>query len=304
MNFSKGAKAVLTSLARNLATCSGALPTKVDGSKRDCKSPQIGLKNSVLEILSIKSLSPPCCLTTAAAWWERTLISSWTSCLEAPFSTMAMMMFSVAMNGNSPMILLSMTFGYTTKPEVMFNRVDNKMSAVKKADGKEILLMAESSKVLSNHWTEADVNVDLSGVGLTGDWVDGVEAQQFGDSLVQGFNLVVVTVEKGKEGTLSTSVLVLFGKLAQSVNDVDQLRNDHVVGVSQEDQVGVVCDETRGGTQVDDTGGFWADVTEDVDMGHDVVSDNGFFLGGSFDLLVGDFQVGGHLVNGFLRDHG
>ena len=83
-------------------------------------------------------------------------------------------MFSVAMNGNSCKICLSITFGYTTNPSDTFCNVFKTTSAVRNASGNVIRRFAlllvhhknqtnggdslgtdESSRVLSNHCTLA-----------------------------------------------------------------------------------------------------------------------------------------------------
>lgn len=99
-------------------------------------------------------------------------------------------------------------------------------------------------------------------------------------------------------------VLVLHGKLGQSVNDINQLWDQDIVSISQEDQIGVVGHETRGGTQVNDTGSGRTSLTENVHVGHDVVSNLGLLNSGSGDLLVSDLQMFFHLGNSLVRDDG
>lgn len=44
-----------------------------------------------------------------------------------------------------------------------------------------------------------DITVDLPRVGLTGDWVGVREAEELGDALVEGLNLLMVAVEESEE---------------------------------------------------------------------------------------------------------
>ena len=61
-------------------TCCGARPVKVLASSMASSWLWMGAKYSQALILSTKSLSPPCSLTTAPASWDRTRIFSWHSC--------------------------------------------------------------------------------------------------------------------------------------------------------------------------------------------------------------------------------
>ena len=76
------------------------------------------------------------------------------------------MMFSVAMNGSSAMRCASITFGYTTSPSEILIYSCRMLSAARNASDTEILLFAESSSVLSNHWTE-DVTAGLIAAVIT-----------------------------------------------------------------------------------------------------------------------------------------
>lgn len=89
-------------------------------------------------------------------------------------------------------------------------------------------------------------------------------------------------------------VLLLFGEFGETLDDNGQLGNDDVAGVTQEDQVGVVCNVARGGTQVNDGSCGWAVLSENVDVCHDIVA--------ALLLLYGSFS---HLgVIEFLRHNG
>ncbi|KAH3663372.1 hypothetical protein OGAPHI_005362 [Ogataea philodendri] len=98
-------------------------------------------------------------------------------------------------------------------------------------------------------------------------------------------------------------VFVLQGELGQSVDHVHQLWDQHVVGVSQENEIGIISDIARGGSQMDDSGSSRTGGPENMDVGHHVVSYNGLLFFGSLDLLVGDLEVLGHLLNSFVSDH-
>jgi len=72
-------------------------------------------------------------------------------------------MFSVAMKGSSAITLLLMILSYTTKPlsgSVTLSMILSIASTPRKASATEILLFAESSRVLSNHCVPA-VNAGL-----------------------------------------------------------------------------------------------------------------------------------------------
>ena len=71
------------------------------------------------------------------------------------------MMFSVAINGSSAITLLRTILGYTTIPLVTFIMIFKIASAARNASATEILLFAESSRVLSNHCVPA-VNAGFS----------------------------------------------------------------------------------------------------------------------------------------------
>ena len=75
-------------------------------------------KQGVLRSRSSRSFSPACVLTFSAAARLCLRIASWASCRSAPARTAAMSRFSVAMNGSSAARFASITFGYTTSPEV------------------------------------------------------------------------------------------------------------------------------------------------------------------------------------------
>ena len=61
-------KAGLTHSSTNLSTCSGALPTKLFGSRSATRSSLIGSKYGSALTRSIRSFSRPSCLTWWAAW--------------------------------------------------------------------------------------------------------------------------------------------------------------------------------------------------------------------------------------------
>jgi len=197
-----------------------------------------------------------------------------------------------------------------------------------------------------------NVNVNLSRVGLASARVSVVKAQKLNNTGIKLLNLVVVAVEKGKEGALSTGgtldtsktqivsgtlevsqipeqlldpesgtltnggqlcglemspakngeVLVLNSKLGKSVDDIDKLGDQEVKTVSQEDKISIVGDKARGSTKVDNTGSGRSRLTVDVDVGHDIVSNNGLLLSGSINLLVSDLDVSLELLNGFVGD--
>ena len=63
----------------NKHTWLGALPVNVDGSRILFSCWWTGTKYDERRILSTRSLSPPSCFTTLAAWWDRTRICSWHS---------------------------------------------------------------------------------------------------------------------------------------------------------------------------------------------------------------------------------
>lgn len=63
-----------------------------------------------------------------------------TTCRSPPDFTIAIITFSVAINGSSWVTCLSITLGYTTKPSEMFCNVFRTTSAVRNASGSEILL--------------------------------------------------------------------------------------------------------------------------------------------------------------------
>src|SRR5690606_41079441 len=67
------------------------------------------------------------------------------------------MMYSVAINGSSSIICLLMRFSYTTIPSIILFQIRRMASMAKNACGMVSLLLAESSKVLSNHCVEATI---------------------------------------------------------------------------------------------------------------------------------------------------
>lgn len=66
-----------TSSSRNSLTCSGALPTKLEGSKSEGSWGKIGAKYESSLILLTRSLSAPCCFTCTPASCDNTRIFSW-----------------------------------------------------------------------------------------------------------------------------------------------------------------------------------------------------------------------------------
>ena len=103
----------------------------------------------------------PSCLTLYAAFIEYSLIISCSSCLSPPLFTASISIVSVAIKGSSSFICLFIIFSYTTKPSVTFIPISSIASAAIKAWGIANLLLAESSKLLSNHWvawTKAGLN--------------------------------------------------------------------------------------------------------------------------------------------------
>ena len=131
-----------------------------------CSSSNVILKDSSAAISSRRLLSFPSTFTFFPASMERTRIFSCSSCLSPPAFTASIMMFSVAINGSSLISLFSITFGYTTRPSTTFRQRSRIPSVAKKPSGMERRLLAESSRVLSNHWV-ADVIAGFSASIIT-----------------------------------------------------------------------------------------------------------------------------------------
>src|SRR5699024_8625030 len=89
-------------------------------------------------------------------------ITSCRDCLSPPFLTALINRFSVAINGRYSFTALSITFLFTTSPVVTFLISRNTASAARKASGRAILLFAESSSVLSNHWVDAVIGAFIA----------------------------------------------------------------------------------------------------------------------------------------------
>ncbi len=66
-------------LGVHVCTCCGARPMKVLGSSKSSSCPSMGVKYGSARTRASRSLSPPSCLTTAAACWDSTRIFSWQS---------------------------------------------------------------------------------------------------------------------------------------------------------------------------------------------------------------------------------
>lgn len=87
------------------------------------------------------------CLITAVDFWERTKIS-WHCWQVLCTFTIAMIIFSVVMNGSYCQIPLPITFGYTTGPSEILCSIFKVMSAMRKASA--VLV----GTVFSNHSTK------------------------------------------------------------------------------------------------------------------------------------------------------
>src|SRR6056297_2037420 len=72
-----------------------------------------------------------------------------------------MIIFSVAMNGSSSFMCFSITFLFTIIPWKILVAISNTASHAKKLSGIVNLLLAESSRVLSNHCVDAVSDVLL-----------------------------------------------------------------------------------------------------------------------------------------------
>lgn len=66
------------------------------------------------------------------------------------------------------------------------------------------------------------------------------------------------------------------------------------------DQVGVVPNEGAGGSQMNDPASRWRHIAEEVHVGHDIVPEAPFVLGGLLEIQL--VQPGLHFVDGLLRD--
>ncbi|KAH3659413.1 hypothetical protein OGATHE_006297 [Ogataea polymorpha] len=97
-------------------------------------------------------------------------------------------------------------------------------------------------------------------------------------------------------------VFVVQSKFGQSVDNIHKFGDQNVVRVPEKNQIRVICNVARGGSQMDDSGSSRTGFAENVDVGHHVVSDNGLLLFGGLDFLVRDFEVLGHLLDSFIGD--
>jgi hypothetical protein len=70
----------------------------------------------------------------------------------------------------------------------------------------------------------------------------------------------------------SRKVLVLVGKLGETLDHNGKLGKDDVAGVAEENEVGIVGDVAGGGSEVNDGGGGRGVETENVDVSHNVVA--------------------------------
>ena len=71
--------------------------------------------------------------------------------------TASIMMFSVAIKGNSRRKCCSITFGYTTRPSATFVVQIQDTVHRQESSGDAERLFAESSNVRSNHWVDATI---------------------------------------------------------------------------------------------------------------------------------------------------
>ena len=78
--------------------------------------------------------------------------------------------------------------------------------------------------------------------------------------------------------------------------------DEDVQTVPEQDQVGIIGTVARGGTPVDDSCSSGSDLTEGVDVGHDIVSATLLLLGGDLELVVLDRGMSLHLLNCLIGD--
>jgi len=96
--------------------------------------------------------------------------------------------------------------------------------------------------------------------------------------------------------------LVFQSELGQLVDDDSQLGDDEVKGITLKDKVGVVSAVARGSTVMDDTSGLWSDLTECMNVSHNIVSASLLLLTGNPEVLVGHDPMCLHLFNSLLTD--
>jgi len=94
--------------------------------------------------------------------------------------------------------------------------------------------------------------------------------------LADGCRLGRLQVREGQTGQLAVS----FGEHRQLVDDRHELRNDESQGVADLDQLGVVGDEAARRPEVDDAPRRRAAVAERMGVGHHVVPEPAFVVGG------------------------
>lgn len=99
-------------------------------------------------------------------------------------------------------------------------------------------------------------------------------------------------------------VLILQGKLGQVGDDLRQLGQQQVEGIADEDEVGIVSDVARGGSDVNETGGGGGILLECVDVGHDIVTADTFFFSDDLEGCVADDEVCANGIEGLVVDLG
>ena len=105
----------LTSLLTKSTTCSGLLPIKSFGLSKSSSLSFTAAKTSSFLISSIRLQGFPSFFTAYHACIDSSLIRSWSCCLSPPAFTHSIIIFSVAINGNSSFICFPITLSLTTR---------------------------------------------------------------------------------------------------------------------------------------------------------------------------------------------